>query len=501
MTTAYSTNLGLALPVQGELSGTWGDTVNKGITDYLDISVAGTLTLTGDGAVTLANTNGNATSNNITGTTAQYAVLRITGTLTTTKIITAPSSSKTYTVLNAATGGSVTVKAAGQTGVTLSVGESASIAFNGTDYVRVAGDVVGPASATTNALAAFDGTTGKLIKNASLTANNVLLGNGTGAPLTVAPGTSGNVLTSNGTTWTSATVPAGGLTYLYRTTSYTASDKQGVLADTTGGAFTVTLPATPATGAQVVVADAGSFWGTNNLTVGRNGSTIGGLAENLVCDITGASVQLVYDGTTWEVYAQIGGNGGNAVTLAGIQTLTNKTIAFASNTLTGVAPLASPTFTGTPAAPTAAAATNTTQVATTAFVFAERSNTATLTNKTLTSPVLDTATASGLTLNDGYTEEIFAVTGTTPALSPTNGSIQTWTLSGNSTPTQGTWANGQSLTLMIDDGTAFTINWTSLAVTWKTNGGVAPTLNLTGFTVIQLWEVGNVIYGARVGDA
>lgn len=47
------------------------------------------------------------------------------------------------------------------------------------------------------------------------------------------------------------------------------------------------------------------------------------------------------------------------------------------------APLASPTFTGTPAAPTAAAGTNTTQVATTAHVFAERSNTATLTNKTV----------------------------------------------------------------------------------------------------------------------
>lgn len=73
-----------------------------------------------------------------------------------------------------------------------------------------AGDVVGPASATDSALAAFDGTTGKLIKNANLTANNVLLGNGTGAPLTVAPGTSGNVLTSNGTTWTSATPAASG---------------------------------------------------------------------------------------------------------------------------------------------------------------------------------------------------------------------------------------------------------------------------------------------------
>jgi len=67
-----------------------------------------------------------------------------------------------------------------------------------------AGDVAGPASAVDSSLAAFDGTTGKLIKNASLTANNVLLGNGTGAPLAVAPGANGNLLTSNGTTWTSS---------------------------------------------------------------------------------------------------------------------------------------------------------------------------------------------------------------------------------------------------------------------------------------------------------
>lgn len=110
-------------------------------------------------------------------------------------------------------------------------------------------------------------------------------------------------------------------------------------------------------------------------------------------------------------------------------------------------------------------------------------------------------TASGLTLNDGYTEEVFAVTGTTPALSPTNGSIQTWTLTGNSTPTAGTWASGQSITLMVDDGAARTINWASLPVVWKTDGGSAPTLLTTGFTLIELWKVGTVIYGARVGDA
>lgn len=119
-----------------------------------------------------------------------------------------------------------------------------------------------------------------------------------------------------------------------------------------------------------------------------------------------------------------------------------------------------------------------------------------LTNKTLTAP-----TMTGAVLNDGYTEEVFAASGTTPALSPNNGSIQTWTLSGNSTPTAGTWAEGQSITLMIDDGTAYTITWTTLAVTWKTDGGSAPTLNTTGLTAIALWKVGSTIYGARVGDA
>ena len=110
-------------------------------------------------------------------------------------------------------------------------------------------------------------------------------------------------------------------------------------------------------------------------------------------------------------------------------------------------------------------------------------------------------TASGLTLNDGYTEEVFAVTGTTPALSPTNGSIQTWTLTGNSTPTAGTWASGQSMTLMVDDGSAYTINWASMSVTWKTGGGTAPTLLTSGYTVIELVKVGTTIYGWLAGDA
>ncbi len=134
--------LDLPLPVEGYFDGTWGNLVNYSLTNYLDIAIAGTLTLSGDGAVTLTNTAGDDSATNISSTTAQYAVVKITGTLTTTKVITAPSTSKIYVVDNAATGGAVTFKASGQTGVSVAVGEKCTVYFNGTDYVKVASSVV-----------------------------------------------------------------------------------------------------------------------------------------------------------------------------------------------------------------------------------------------------------------------------------------------------------------------------------------------------------------------
>ena len=346
--TNFTPLLGLALPTTGDLQGTWGATVNTAITDLLDDAVAGTVTLSADADVTLTTTNGadNQARNAVILWTASNGA--------TTRNVTAPAQSKAYIVINAGTG-SVVIRGSGPTtGVTVTSGYKALVAWNGSDFVKIASSVVNLASEVTGTLPIANGGTGttsttftNLTTNvtgilpvanggtslATLTANNVILGNGSSAPTFVAPSTSGNVLTSNGSTWqstTPATPAPGGISYTTtKTSNYTAVANDGVLTNTTAGAFTVTLPASPSNGAQVIVADAAGTWGTNNLTVGRNGNNIADVAQDLVCDISGASVQFVYNSSgtaSWEVFAQIGGNGGTAVTLTGTQTLTNKTL-------------------------------------------------------------------------------------------------------------------------------------------------------------------------------
>lgn len=95
------------------------------------------------------------------------------------------------------------------------------------------------------------------------------------------------------------------------------------------------------------------------------------------------------------------------------------------------------------------------------------------------------------------TEDVYALSGTSVALEPDNGSVQTHTLTGNTTYTDG-FSAGQAITLMVDDGTANTITWPT--ITWVNNGGSAPTLATSGYTVIALWKVSTTLYGALVGD-
>jgi hypothetical protein len=197
MPTSFSTNLALALPATGELSGTWGTTVNSNITNMLDEAL---------GYQAFSATGGSDTLTIPDGTTgvARSIYIQLNGTgggtvnVPTTK-------TKMYFVFNN-TASAITFKVTGQTGVSIPAAAKMALVSNGTDIITAE-----------NYFAAL--TLGAALPVASggtslttLTANNVILGNGTSAPTFVAPSTSGNVLTSNGTTWQSTAPAASGAT-------------------------------------------------------------------------------------------------------------------------------------------------------------------------------------------------------------------------------------------------------------------------------------------------
>jgi hypothetical protein len=230
----------------------------------VDVAVAGTQTITVDTDIDLAVTTGTDSTTGLTANSSQYAVLLCTGARTALRFINTPKQSKIYVVINDTTGGfSVTVRGgptSPTTGVTVPAGGRAIIAWDGglatPDFVSVGGGSAAGSNTQIqfNNAGAFgaaagltwDGTTltandiidssltasKPVFTNASknlvstgtlgvdqggtglntLTANNVVLGNGTSTPLFVAPSTAGNVLTSNGTTWQSTAPAASGAT-------------------------------------------------------------------------------------------------------------------------------------------------------------------------------------------------------------------------------------------------------------------------------------------------
>ena len=164
MASTYSPLLRLELIATGEQSGTWGDTTNTNFGTLVETAVAGTASINvTSGNVTLSTSNGASDE-------ARCMILNVSGTPGTSRNIVAPSSSKTYIVINGSDS-SVVLKGSATTGVTIASGSKIVAAWNGSDFVEISssaggsGDVVGPASSTDSNLAAFDGTTGKLLKD------------------------------------------------------------------------------------------------------------------------------------------------------------------------------------------------------------------------------------------------------------------------------------------------------------------------------------------------
>jgi hypothetical protein len=164
MATSYTTLLGLALPATGELSGTWGDTVNNYISNYVDVAIAGTQTISAD--TTLTKTTGAS----LGSTSSQYAVILCSG-LAANITITAPAASKAYFVINASTTYNVTLKATGQTGFIIYPGTNVVAAYNGTDFVPIGGYLGIPQNSQSTAYTTVLGDAGKHIFHPSSDAN------------------------------------------------------------------------------------------------------------------------------------------------------------------------------------------------------------------------------------------------------------------------------------------------------------------------------------------
>lgn len=134
MPSSYTSNLRLVLPVTGELSGTWGDTVNGGLTELVDSAISGTAAITMTAAdYTLSTANG-ATDE------ARQMVLSLAGTPGASYNVIVPAVSKLYLVKNA-TGFAQTVKTSGGSGISVPTGVSVFLYCDGTNVVTAAGDV------------------------------------------------------------------------------------------------------------------------------------------------------------------------------------------------------------------------------------------------------------------------------------------------------------------------------------------------------------------------
>ena len=356
MTSTY-TDLGVELMVTGENAGTWGTKTNTNLNLIEQISggyAIQTLNAAGAGAntTTLAKADGalNATVASRVIILGAVSPQTITG----NKIVTMPVLTENFYLIKNSTGGTghtVQLKAASGSGATVTWGTADKgwkiLYFDGVATntgVYDTGFGVGDVTLTgTQTLTNKTLTSPKIGTNILDTGGNELLNlTATGSAvneLTLANAASGNspiisatgetnvgitltpkgsgavkldlltfptvtgsanqIMTSNGSGVLSFVDNSGGTDWqAVKTGTYTAVAGEGVFANTTSGAWTLTLPSSPTIGDEVSVIDYAGTFDTNNLTIGRNSQKIQGAAADLTVATERAGFTLAFtDGT------------------------------------------------------------------------------------------------------------------------------------------------------------------------------------------------------------
>lgn len=319
MATAYTDLLGFALPVTGELNGTWGDVVNNSITELVEDSIANSATTSvASGDWTLTTTGGGVSNQ------ARCAILIPTGSPGVSRNIIAPSKSKAYVVVNQSNA-AVVVKGAATTGVSVAAGTCALVAWNGSDFVAVgvssfSGGTTGltPSTATGGAvtlagtLIAANGGTGQ---NA-YTTGDILYASSSSALAKLADVATGNALISGGVN----TAPAWGKVGLTTHVSGTLPIANGGTG-TTATAFcnlttnvTGTLPV--ANGGTGLTSIAGT-----SIPVANSANTY-----TTVTPAAGQSVRVNAGGTAWEAFTPSSTSGGTVTSVSGTGTVNGITL-------------------------------------------------------------------------------------------------------------------------------------------------------------------------------
>jgi hypothetical protein len=263
------TDLGLELMVTGENSGTWGDKTNtnleliqQGFAGYQEVSIAG-----GAQTTALAVTDGTISN-------GRNAVIKLIGTITGNQVVTIPDTiEKIYVFENGTTGSfTVEVKTVSGTGVTFAAADKGQkfVYSNGTNIIDIA-------------LASPPGGTDKQIQF-----------NDNGAFGGITMGTAGQVLTTDGTTASFGDISGGASWQAVKTADFNVTGGEGYFVNTTSGAITATLPASPALGDFASFIDYAGTFDTNNLTIARNGKNIQGTAADLTVATERAGFTLIF---------------------------------------------------------------------------------------------------------------------------------------------------------------------------------------------------------------
>jgi hypothetical protein len=269
MATNYTSLLGFALPTTGELSGTWGTTVNDSITQLVEDSVAQRATASvasGDWTLT---TTGSGAANQ-----ARCAILIPTGSPGVSRNIIAPSSSKAYIVINQSNA-AVVVKGSATTGVTIPAGKNACVAWNGSDFVKVASNEVNDG---TSGGIPYYSSSSTIASSAALAASAIVLGGGAGvAPATTTTGTgvvtavgnavntTGGLVTQSGTLAANNVLLGGGASSAITSSSLLATSAAvttGTYIKAIGYADTVTALGNTGTAINIDVTSGGVFTAT-----------------------------------------------------------------------------------------------------------------------------------------------------------------------------------------------------------------------------------------------